>query len=118
MSDAQAFMEAGGFDEVSVDGDRIHLQNGVGLLTIDLELRRLPDADADFAYEQVEGIFSSMETRFVVRPAGGGSEVTATTEFALDASIVGPILESTIVKRQRRREFAGHFEYLAAIDAA
>lgn len=116
MADVDAFMRAGGYDEVTVDGDRIHLRNHVGLLTIDLELRIRPDDDAAFAYEQVDGIFSEMETRFSVTESGAGTTVTARTDFALDASLVGPILDATIIKRQRRAELAGHFAYLAEFD--
>ena len=118
MADTDAFMRAGGFDGVEVDGDRIHLQNGVGLLTIDLELRQRPDADAAFAYEQVDGIFSSMDTRFSVAESDAGSVVTATTDFELDARVVGPILDATVIKRQRRSEIEGHFDYLEAADSA
>jgi hypothetical protein len=118
MADVEAFMRAGRFDDVAVDGDRIHLTNGVGLLTIELELRQVTDGDAAFAYEQVEGIFSTMETRFAVAEAAGGSRVTATTEFALDASLVGPILDATIITRQRRKELEGHFAYLESVAPA
>ncbi len=117
LADRDAFMRAGGFDEVTVDGDSIHLANSVGLLTIELDLVAVDDPDAEFAYEQADGIFSSMVTRFTVGPSpdGDGSTVVGTTEFALDASIVGPILDATIIKRQRRRELAGHFEYLERV---
>lgn len=112
VTDVGAFMRAAGFDEVEVDGDRISITNHVGVLTIELDLRRIDDPDAALAYEQVDGIFETMETRYVLEPAAGGTDATATTEFALDASLVGPILDATIITRQRRRELNAQFDYL------
>lgn len=112
ITDVEPFMRAAGFDEVAVDGDRIAITNHVGLLTIDLELRRVDDPEAVFAYEQLEGIFESMETRYALAPGDVGTAVTATTEFALDAAFVGPLLDATVVKRQRRAELSAQFDYL------
>lgn len=112
MTDVAAFMRAAGFDEVEVDGDRISITNHVGVLTIELDLRRIDEPDAALAYEQVDGIFETMETRYALEAADGGTIVTATTEFALDASLVGPILDATIIARQRRRELDAQFDYL------
>lgn len=113
MADLRTFMAAAGFDEVTVEGEQFTIENSVGLLTIDLRLGLL-DSDAALAYEQVEGIFESMETRYVVEERGGTATVTATTEFAVDARLVGPLLDSTIVARQRRRELRKQFDYLEA----
>jgi len=113
ITDVGAFMRAAGFDEVTVEGDAIHITNHVGLLTIDLELRRFPDAAAVLAYEQVEGIFREMTTTYGLEPEPGGeTTVTARTDFALDRAIVGPILDATVIKRQRRRELTAQFDYL------
>ncbi|MFW5973880.1 MAG: SRPBCC family protein [Natrialbaceae archaeon] len=113
MHDLEPFMKAAGFDEVTVDGEEFTIENSVGLLSISLDLR-LVDRDAELAYEQVEGIFKSMETRYVLEDAVGGTTVLATTDFALDASIVGPILDSTIISRQRKKELTEQFDYLEA----
>ncbi len=112
MAETAAFMEAGGYDEVRVAGDRIHLHNDVGLLSIDLECRLLEETEAAFAYEQVEGIFETMETHFAIEGTDEGTTVTGTTTFALDAAIVGPLLDATVIARQRRIELNGHFDYL------
>lgn len=114
MDDLQPFVEAGGFDEVTVDGDDIHITNHVGLLTIDLDLR-LVDADCALAYEQVDGIFESMETRYTIDEGDETVTVTATTDYALDVDLVGPILDSTVIARQRRRELEGQFDYLERV---
>lgn len=114
MADIESFMEAAGFDTVSVDGDRFTIENSVGLLTIALDLR-LVETDAELAYEQVEGIFETMETRYVVDEGEATTTVTATTEFALDASIVGPLLDATVISRQRRTELTKQFDYLERV---
>ncbi|SDY75892.1 hypothetical protein SAMN05216564_10994 [Halopenitus persicus] len=63
---------------------------------------------------QQEGIFEAMTTSYTVTAADGGSEVTATTEFALDVAIVGDVLDATVIKRQRRRELEAQFDWLEA----
>lgn len=113
MHDVKPFMEAAGFDSVTVDGKTVTIGNNVGLLTISLTLR-LIESEAALAYEQVEGIFDSMETRYTIEPEEAGTTVTAVTEFELDASFVGPILDSTVISRQRRKELSAQFDYLEA----
>jgi len=112
MGDVEAFMASGGFDDVTVDGDRVHLENSVGLLTIELDLALVEEPDAALAYEQREGLFAAMTTRFVLEPSASGTTVVGETEFELDRGLVGPILDATIIKRQRRKELEGHFAYL------
>lgn len=114
MSDLEPFMKAVGFDAVAVDGDRMTLENDVGLLTISLDLR-VVETDADLAYEQVDGIFETMETRYTLDGSDGTTTVTATTDFALDASVVGPLLDATVIKRQRRKELEAQFDYLESV---
>lgn len=111
VADAEPFTAAGGFEEVTVDGDRMRLRNRLGLATVELELR-LRDDDAALSYEQVDGLFEQMWTTYEVDPDGDGSVVTATTEFALTDGVVGDVLDATIIKRQRAREIDGQFEYL------
>lgn len=53
-----------------------------------------------------------METRYVVSPVEGGTEVTAVTEFAVDVSLVGGLLDATVVGRQRRRELADQLDWV------
>lgn len=113
MHDLEPFMKAAGFDEVTVDGEEFTIENSVGLLTISLDLR-LVDDEAALTYEQVDGIFKSMVTRYELEETDGETRVEATTDFALDASIVGPILDATIISRQRKKELAEQFDYLEA----
>lgn len=117
ITDLQPFMEAAGFDAVRVDGDRIEIDNSVGLLTIGLKLRCF-ETDGVLAYEQVEGIFETMETRYTLTEAEEGVTVTATTDFALDVDFVGPILDGTIIARQRKKELSSQFDYLEEVAAA
>jgi hypothetical protein len=116
MTEVKPFMEAAGFDEVTVDGDRVTITNHVGLLTIELDLR-LIDTDGVIAYEQVDGIFDSMETRYTLSGGDGTVTVTATTDFALDVAMVGSILDGTIISRQRRKELSAQFDYLEDVAA-
>lgn len=111
MLDLQPFMEAAGFDGADIDGDRMTITNNVGLLTIELDLQCV-DTDRALAYEQVDGIFESMSTRYTLEEGDGTVTVTATTDFALDIDIVGSILDSTVIARQRRKELNGQFDYL------
>jgi len=111
MEDLEAFMLAAGFTDVTVDGDEMHLENQVGLATVELDLR-VVDSEADLAYEQADGFFETMDTEYRVESVDGGSEVTATTEFALDVALVGQILDATVIKRQRRSELTSQFDWL------
>lgn len=114
IRDVGPFMEAAGFDEVTVDGDIVHIRNVVGLfvpVTLDIEV--FDDQDATLAYRQHEGMFREMETRLTAGEADeGGVEVVATTDFELDVAAVGMVLDATVVKRQRRSELVRQLDYL------
>lgn len=114
VTDLQPFMEAAGFDGVTVDGDEFEIVNSVGLLTIELTLRVL-DSEAVLAYRQVDGIFEEMVTRYDTERRGESTLVTATTEFALDIDVVGAILDGTVIARQRRKELTSQFDYLERV---
>lgn len=111
IADHERFMQAGGFTEASVTGDEIHLRQALGLATIELHLEIVADADAVLAYEQREGIFSHMRTRYEVDAVSEGSQVSATTEFEV-GGVVGSVLDATVVKRKRRQELTNQFDYL------
>ncbi|QSG14130.1 SRPBCC family protein [Halapricum desulfuricans] len=111
MLDLEPFMLASGFDEIEIDGDVLEISKALGLLKISLTLRRLDDPESVLAFEQVDGIFESMTTSYSLADRDGQTVVTARTEFALDAP-GGSILDGTVVKRQRRKEITGQFEYL------
>lgn len=113
MDDVVRFMRAAEFDEVSLDGDRLTIGNTVGLFDIELVLE-LVESDAELAYEQREGIFESMRTEYHLEPAVEGTTITATTEHeAIDLAVVGPVLDSTLIDRQRRKELTAQFDWLA-----
>ncbi|WP_435075213.1 SRPBCC family protein [Halorubrum sp. HHNYT27] len=112
MARIDPFMRASGFDEVLVDGDTVRVANEVGIATIELTLELVDRPEADLAYEQRDGVFDEMRTAYTVAPAPDGSEVVATTEFALDVAIVGDVLDSTIIKRRRRTELTAQFDWL------
>ena len=115
ITDVEPFMRAAGFDEVTVDGDDIHIDNRVGIATIELDLERVDAPDAVLAYEQREGIFESMRTVYYVEAVDAErARVEATTDFALDVALVGDLLDSTIIRRQRRKELDAQFDHLEA----
>jgi hypothetical protein len=107
-------MLGAGFTDVTVDGDEIHIENRVGLATVTLDLRVIERDGAALAYEQADGMFEEMVTEYVVEPVDGGTEISATTEFALDLALVGQVLDATVIKRQRRSELTSQFDWLEA----
>jgi hypothetical protein len=115
ITDVGPFMRAAEFDDVTVDGDIVRITNHVGLATIELELAVVEDDTAVLAYEQRDGIFDEMETRYTLSETADGMELRATTDFALQATLIGPILDATVVSRQRRRELRAQFDYLATL---
>ena len=112
MQDVGAFMRAAGFDEVVVEGDRIELENGVGIATIELTLELVDEPGAALAYRQRDGIFEEMVTRYTLEETAAGTEVVAETELAIDVALVGKLLDSTVIERQRRRELEQQFDWL------
>lgn len=118
MLELEPFTRAAGFDEVMVDGEVIRVSNDMGLAEISLELAVVSDSDATLAYEQREGIFEEMRTRYTVEETDDGVSVTAMTEFALDVAVVGPLLDATVIKRQRRKELEAQFDYLEDVVGA
>lgn len=113
VTDIEPFMRGAGFDSVSRDESRLHIENSVGLATIELELEVVDRPDAVLAYEHREGIFETMTTWYELATVGDRTELTATTEFELDVTLVGMILDATVIKRQRRKELTAQFDYLA-----
>ena len=115
MTDVGPFMRAAEFDDVAVDGDIVRITNHVGLATIELELAVVEDENAVLTYEQRDGIFDEMVTRYTLTETTDGVEVRATTDFAVQAKLIGPILDATVVSRQRRKELRAQFDYLATL---
>jgi len=116
MCEIEPFVRAAGFDEVDRDGDRITVANRVGPVEIELVLELSDDPEADLAYRQVAGIFERMTTTYTVHEADDGTTVTARTEFAVDAAVVGSVLDATVIGRQRRRELNAQLDYLEDAD--
>lgn len=107
------FMRMAGFDAVTVDGSTFTIHNSVGLATIELECE-VVEADCALAFEQREGIFETMETRYELEAVDAGTKITARTTFSLDLAIFGEILDSTVVKRKRRSELETQLDGLEA----
>jgi ribosome-associated toxin RatA of RatAB toxin-antitoxin module len=112
VEDVEPFMRAAKFDTVAVDGDRLTIENGFAIARIELDLRLVDDPDTVLAYEQHDGIFEEMWTGYEIEATEAGTNVTARTDFELDVSIVGGVLDATVIKRQRTRELRAQFDYL------
>ncbi|SDY75916.1 hypothetical protein SAMN05216564_10995 [Halopenitus persicus] len=54
MADLEPFMAAAGFDEVTVDGDRIAVANRVGIATIELTLQVTDGLEGDDSLADAE----------------------------------------------------------------
>lgn len=115
ITDVGPFMRAANFSDVTVDGDVVRITNHVGLATIELTLDVVEDEDAILAYEQRDGIFDAMTTRYTLTETAMGAEVEASTTFAVQARLVGPLLDATVVTRQRRKELNAQFDYLESL---
>ncbi|MFB6201925.1 MAG: SRPBCC family protein, partial [Halorhabdus sp.] len=102
LSDVGAFMRAAGFDDVTVEGDRVIVERAIGLAKLELTLE-LRDGDTPLAYDQVEGMFDEMTTAYRVEEHDDGARVTAQTEFEL-GGVIGSALDATLIKRQRTNE--------------
>ena len=114
MHDVETFLRAAGFDEVRRDDSRVVITNEVGPATIELTLEPFDGPDAEFAYRQREGIFEEMVTTYAVTSDQASTTVVAETEFSLDVALVGSVLDSTVIKRQRRRELNAQLAYLGS----
>lgn len=112
VQDVKPFMQAAGFDEVHVDNNTIRVSNQVGIVSIELTLEVVDHSDADLAYQQQDGLFEEMQTTYTITPSDPETKISATTSFALDIAIVGEVLDSTIIKRQRRKELSAQFDWL------
>lgn len=113
FGDLEPLMRAADFDEVTVDGEQMEISKAMGLVKISLTLRVFDDPDTVLGYQQVDGIFETMRTTYTVSERNGGTELTARTEFALDAP-AGGILDATVIKRQRQKELDAQLEYVEA----
>jgi len=112
ITDVAPFMRAAGFDEVTLDGDDLDITNRVGLFEIELALE-IVETDVVLRYEQRQGIFESMTTEYTLEAVDGGTEVTATTEYnALDLPVLGEMIDSTVISRQRKTELNKQFDWL------
>jgi carbon monoxide dehydrogenase subunit G len=112
ITDVEPFMLSAGFDEVTLDGNDLGIKNRVGLFEIELDLE-IVETDAVLRYDQRQGIFESMTTEYTVEAVDNGTDVTATTEYnALDLPVLGEMIDSTVISRQRTKELNNQFDWL------
>ena len=109
-SDIPAFVRASGFDRVHVDGESYTVSRGIGFATFELTLERVA-SESLLEFEQVEGIFDRMWTEYRLEETEQGCAFIATTEFTL-GGVLAPVLDGTMIKTQRTREFELQFDYV------
>jgi hypothetical protein len=67
-----------------------------------------------FSSDARRNVTASYDEDYVIEEGAEGVTLTATTEFELDRDLVGPILDATVISRQRKRELTRQFDYLAS----
>lgn len=112
VADVEGFYDAAGFD-VDRDGDRLELGKRLAVARFELDVRLLEGDDAALAYEQVDGPFAEMRTRYLVEPAGDESRLRIETSFEPPASGFGSFVNGALVERQRRTELDAVADLLA-----
>jgi hypothetical protein len=116
FEDVPAFIRASGFDRVTVEDESYTVARDIGIATFELTLDRVR-SDELLEFEQVEGIFDRMWTEYRLEPTPDGCALIATTDFTL-GGVLAPVLDGTMIKTQRKREFELQFDYVASqIDA-
>ncbi|MBS3761179.1 hypothetical protein [Halodesulfurarchaeum sp.] len=116
LEDVPAFIRASGFDRVTVDGTSYRVSRDIGIATFELTLDRV-ESERLLEFDQVEGVFDRMWTEYRLEMTVEGCELIATTEFTL-GGVLAPVLDGTMIKTQRKREFELQFDYVASqIDA-
>jgi hypothetical protein len=76
---------------------------------------RREDEDGVPWYEQRDRIFDPMMTRYGLTKTAESAEVEASTTFAVRARLVGPLLDTTAVCRQRREKLNAQFDCLESL---
>lgn len=112
VTDVESFYDAAGF-EVERHGDRLELTKRLAVARFELEVALIDDADAALAYEQLDGPFGDMETRYLVEDVDDGSRLTIETSFEPPASGFGTFLNGALIKRQRGSELDAVDDLLA-----
>lgn len=110
LDDVESFIAAGGFEEVIRDENHLTMRNRLGFATIELTVSLTNSAA--LAFEQVDGIFDEMRTRYTVDPINGDCRIRATTEFELGGGPIGELLDAWVIRRQRISEIERQFDYL------
>ena len=110
IQDLPAFIRASGFDRVTVDGGSYTVSRDIGFATFELTLERI-ESEQLLEFEQVQGIFDRMWTEYRLKGTPEGCELIATTEFTI-GGVLAPVLDGTMIKTQRTREFELQFDYV------
>lgn len=111
LADVPAFIRASGFDSVLIDGEEITVSREIGIATFELTLEER-ESNHLLAFDQTAGLFERMWTDYRLEATDTGSKLTATTEFTI-GGVLAPVLDGTMIHKQRTREFELQFDYVA-----
>lgn len=115
ITDVETFMQSAGFDEIERDGNTLTLGKAHGLLKVKLVVRLLDEDDSVLAYEQEEGIFAEMTSRYTVEAQQEGVDVHASTRFEIDETLDDSMLDEATVATQRGKELEAQLDYLETL---
>lgn len=108
--DVPAFIRASGFDDVTVADGCYTVSRDIGMATFELTLAPI-DGDAVLEFKQIDGLFEEMWTAYRVDDTPEGCTLSAETEFTM-GGVLGPVLDATLIERQRTKEFELQFDYV------
>ncbi|MFB6153629.1 MAG: hypothetical protein ABEJ27_05195 [Halodesulfurarchaeum sp.] len=105
LRDMEGIFEDAGFD-VECEAGRVHLKKSIGPSEIELDIAFLEEESAAVGYEQIDGPFETMKTRYFLQSARGGTRLQVETAYKTPRFGWGSFLNSALVKRQRQNELA------------
>jgi hypothetical protein len=103
LADVTTFYETAGF-AVERDGQRLELVKRLAIARFELVVELREDEEAALAYEQIDGPFATMRTRYLVEETDAGSRLTIETTFEAPASGFGSFINGALIERQRGTE--------------
>lgn len=104
LGDKSSFFSAVGFD-VEQHGDTLTLRRTVAIKQIELTIRLL-DEDVALGYEQIDGPFEQMETRYAVDEHADGSTLSVETAFESPTVGMGTFINEGVVEKFRQQELS------------
>ncbi|MFB6146877.1 MAG: SRPBCC family protein [Halobacteriaceae archaeon] len=112
VTDTEAFMEAGGFEDVSVEDEQIEFTTGIGPASTTMRLRMVPDEDAVIAFELADGPLKEFNGSYTVEETSTGTVVIAQAGIQLTDIAISSLFDGTVLKSRLRNVFEAQVDYL------